>query len=127
LLDKRRATRCDAESHVVTRKLGSRELPSHPFLTRLHLILRLRIPSFQVYRKVRKNREYVLDVQARKALKGSFDQWNMKIWLCCGVYWEVHSPFGKPKRPEAADQQLFAVPREGDTKTQYAPPRVSHR
>jgi len=37
LLDKRRATRCDAESHVVTRKLGSRELPSHPLLTRLHL------------------------------------------------------------------------------------------
>lgn len=32
----------------------------------------------------------------------------MKIWLCCGVYWEVHSPFGKAKRVEATDQQLFA-------------------
>lgn len=52
---------------------------------------------------------------------------RMKIWLCCGVYWEVDSPFGKPKRGEAADQQLFAVPRKGDTKTQYAPPKVSHR
>lgn len=53
---------------------------------------------------------------------------TMKIWLCCGVYWEVHSPFGRPERREAGEQQLFAVPREGEnSKMQYAPPKVSHR
>jgi hypothetical protein len=87
----------------------------------------VRIRNRQIHRKAIKLREYVLCVLGAKRVKANFDSLNMKIWLCCGVYWEVHSPFGKPKRAEAAHQQLFAVPREGDTKTQYAPPRVAHR
>tara|TARA_R110002003_G_scaffold121_19_gene10802 strand:- start:6155 stop:6331 length:177 start_codon:yes stop_codon:yes gene_type:complete len=32
----------------------------------------------------------------------------MKLWLCCGIYLELHNPFSKNKKtPDAANQQLF--------------------
>jgi hypothetical protein len=32
----------------------------------------------------------------------------MKLWLCCGIFLELHNPFSKNKKtPDAANQQLF--------------------
>ncbi|KAH4816845.1 hypothetical protein HBH61_056160 [Parastagonospora nodorum] len=32
----------------------------------------------------------------------------MKLWLCCGIFLELHNPFSKNKKtPNAVDQQLF--------------------
>lgn len=50
----------------------------------------------------------------------------MKLWLCCGIFLELHNPFSKKKKktPDAANQQLFQNthtdidPRTGRSKNQ---------
>ncbi|KAI4945578.1 hypothetical protein J4E91_007921 [Alternaria rosae] len=54
---------------------------SHDYAS--HCACALPVPKFAA--KHGKIREYVVGVQARKAVEGGFDLLNMKIWLCCGV------------------------------------------
>jgi hypothetical protein len=58
----------------------------------------------------------------------------MKLWLCCGIFLELHNPFRKRKKtPDAANQQLFQQthtdidPRTGRAKEQkQQTPEVQH-
>jgi hypothetical protein len=58
----------------------------------------------------------------------------MKLWLCCGIFLELHNPFGKTKKsPDAAHHQLFQQthtdidPRTGRAKQQkQQTPEVQH-
>jgi hypothetical protein len=57
----------------------------------------------------------------------------MKLWLCCGIFLEMHNPFSKKKKaPDAAHQQLFQQthtdidPHTGRAKHQKQPTPVMH-
>jgi hypothetical protein len=57
----------------------------------------------------------------------------MKLWLCCGIFLELHHPFSKKKTSDAAHQQLFQQthtdidPRTGKAKNpKLESPEVQH-
>jgi hypothetical protein len=59
---------------------------------------------------------------------------KMKLWLCCGIFLELHNPFSKRKKtPDVANRQLFQQthtdidPRTGRAKEQkQQTPEVQH-